>query len=139
MDCSPQAPLSMGFSRREYWSGLLCPPPGDLPDPEIEPVSLMSPILTGGFFTTSSIWEAPAVMLPPYDTFFPMCHVNEAHSCSCYPTYPGYIDNQCLFRATMDRSIAKSFPLVLRHPVVTVAPWQTRKLTLVREGRGLAM
>ena len=35
--------LSMGFSRQEYWSGLLCPPPGDLPDPGIEPVSLKSP------------------------------------------------------------------------------------------------
>ena len=34
-----QAPLSMGFSRREYWSGLPCPPPGDLPDPGIEPES----------------------------------------------------------------------------------------------------
>ena len=34
-----QAPLSMGFSRQEYWSGLPCPPPGDLPDPEIEPRS----------------------------------------------------------------------------------------------------
>ena len=35
-----QAPLSMGFSRQEYWSGLLCPPPGDLPDPGTEPESL---------------------------------------------------------------------------------------------------
>ena len=44
-----QAPLCMGFSRQEYWSGLPCPPPGDLPDPGIEPVSLMSPALAGGF------------------------------------------------------------------------------------------
>ena len=48
-----QAPLSMGFSRREYWSGLPCSPPGDLPDTEIEPVSLASLALVGGFFTTS--------------------------------------------------------------------------------------
>ena len=34
-----QAPLSMGFSRQEYWSGLPCPPPGDLPDPGMEPAS----------------------------------------------------------------------------------------------------
>ena len=34
-----QAPLSMGFSRQEYWSGLPCTPPGNLPDPGIEPVS----------------------------------------------------------------------------------------------------
>ena len=52
-----QAPLSMGFSRQEYWSGLPCPPPGDLPDPGIEPVSLMSPALAGGFFTTGATWE----------------------------------------------------------------------------------
>ena len=44
-----QAPLSMGFSRQEYWSGLPFPSPGDLPDPEIEPTA---PALAGGFFTT---------------------------------------------------------------------------------------
>ena len=49
-----QAPLSMGFSRQEYWSGLPCPPPGDLPDPGIEPMSLTSPALAGRFFTTST-------------------------------------------------------------------------------------
>ena len=53
-----QAPVSMGFSRQEYWSGLLCPSPEDLPDSGIEPVSLTSPGLTGGFFTTSTTLEA---------------------------------------------------------------------------------
>ena len=53
-----QAPLSMGFSRQEYWSGLPFPPPGALPDPGIEPTSFMSPALPGGFFTTSATWEA---------------------------------------------------------------------------------
>ena len=53
-----QAPLFMGFSRQEYWSGLLCPPPGDLPNPGIESKSLMSPALAGGFFTTSAALEA---------------------------------------------------------------------------------
>ena len=52
-----QAPLSMGFSRQEYWSGLPCPPPGDLPDPGIEPMSLVSAALAGKFFTTSTTWE----------------------------------------------------------------------------------
>ena len=47
----------MGFSRQEYWSGLPCPPPGDLPDPGTEPKSLKSPSLASGFFTTSIIWE----------------------------------------------------------------------------------
>ena len=56
-----QAPPSMGFSRQEHWSRLPCPPPGDpgdLPDPEIEPASLTASALAGGFFTTSTIWEA---------------------------------------------------------------------------------
>ena len=47
----------MEFSRQEYWSGLPCTPPGDLPDPVIEPASLVSPALAGGFFTTSATWE----------------------------------------------------------------------------------
>ena len=51
-----QAPLSMGFSRQEYWSGLPCPSPEDPPDPGIKPTS---PALAGGFFTTSAAWEAP--------------------------------------------------------------------------------
>ena len=55
VDCSCQAPLSMGFSRQEYWRGLPCPPPGDVPHPGIEPRSLSSPALARGFFTTSSI------------------------------------------------------------------------------------
>ena len=53
-----QASLSMGFIRQEYWSVLPCPPPGDLPDPEINPSSLMSPALAGRFLTTSATWEA---------------------------------------------------------------------------------
>ena len=53
-----QAPLSMGLCRQEYWSGLQCPPPWDCPDPGIEPTSLMSPALAGGFFTTNTTWEA---------------------------------------------------------------------------------
>ena len=54
-----QVPLSIGFSRQEYWSGLLCPPPGDLSNPGSEAKSSMSPELAGGFFTTSTTWEAP--------------------------------------------------------------------------------
>ena len=53
-----QFPLSMGFFKQKYWSGLPCPPPGDLPDPGIELESLMSPALAGRFFTTSATWEA---------------------------------------------------------------------------------
>ena len=54
-----QPPLSMGFSSQEYWSGLPCPPPGDLSDPRIEPGTPQSPALPGGFFITGTTWEAP--------------------------------------------------------------------------------
>ena len=53
-----QSPLSMGFSRQEYQSGFPCPPLGDLPDPGIEPMLLLSPASAEGFFTTSANWES---------------------------------------------------------------------------------
>ena len=53
-----QAPLSMGFSRQEYCSGLPCPPPGDLPDPGNKPTCLLSSALAGGSSTTTTAWEA---------------------------------------------------------------------------------
>ena len=52
MDCSPQAPLAMEFSRQEYWSRLPFPTPRDLPNPETKPQLLASPAWVGGFFTT---------------------------------------------------------------------------------------
>ena len=58
-----QAPLSMEFSRQEYWSGLSLPTLGNLPDLGIKPTSLASPALAGGFFTTSTTWEALAITL----------------------------------------------------------------------------
>ena len=61
-----QAPLPVEFSRQEYWSGLLFPSPGDLPDPGIELMSLMSSALAGGFFITSITWEALPRMVNPY-------------------------------------------------------------------------
>ena len=48
----------MGFPKQEYWSGLPCSPPGDLPDPGAEPKSLTFPVLAGGFLTSSTTWEA---------------------------------------------------------------------------------
>ena len=66
-----QAPLSMGFSWQEYWSGVPCPPPGDLPNPGIEPASLTSSALTGGFFATSATLEAHSLQ------GFPFLHILE--------------------------------------------------------------
>ena len=67
-----QAPLSMKFSRQEFWSGLPCPPPRDLPDPGIEPKSLTSPALAGGYFFF----------------FYHLCHQGNpryAHMCALIP------------------------------------------------------
>ena len=77
-----QDPPSIGFSKQEYWNGLPSPPSGDLPDPRVKPISLMSPYLTGRFFTTSATWKnvslklklAYAQSLPtlrPHDWLYP--------------------------------------------------------------------
>ena len=59
------APLSMGFSREKYWSGLPCPPPGDLPDPRAQIGVSYIPCIGGRFFTSSTTWEAPCPMTHP--------------------------------------------------------------------------
>ena len=53
-----QTPVSVEFSKKEYWSGLPFPSPEHLPDPGIEPEPPKSPALAGRFFTTSTTWEA---------------------------------------------------------------------------------
>ena len=65
-----QAPLSMGFSRQEYWSGWPCPPPGDLPTPGIEPMAVTSPALANGLFTTSAIRDCTFLTLLAHHDFF---------------------------------------------------------------------
>ena len=57
-----QSPLSTQISRLDYWSGLPCPPSGDLPQPGIEQVTPGFPALAGEFFTTSSAWEAQQLL-----------------------------------------------------------------------------
>ena len=59
-----QAPWPMEFSRQEYWSGLPLPSPGDLPYAGMEPASLVSPALAGGFFTTNATWQEYLSGLP---------------------------------------------------------------------------
>ena len=54
-----EATQSMGFSRQEYWSRLLCPPPGGILNPGVKPPSLTSPALAGRFFNTNATWEKP--------------------------------------------------------------------------------
>ena len=63
-----QAPLTMGFSKQDYWSGLPRPRPGDLPHPGTEPAFLISPALAGRFFTVSITWEALFIFNGPVNT-----------------------------------------------------------------------
>ena len=69
MNCSPPGSSVHGFSRQEYWSGLPCPPPEDLPDPGIKPAFLLSSALVGRFFTTSANfpeWPSKSCLAPLY-------------------------------------------------------------------------
>jgi len=78
MDRSPPGSSVHGLSRQEYWGGLPCHPPGDLPDPGIEPASRTSPALEGGFFTTGATWEAPNSgdsLFLPYRLNFPLSNL----------------------------------------------------------------
>ena len=64
-----QAPLSTGFSRQEYWSGLPCPPPEDIPCPGLEPVSLTPPALEDRFFTTTITWETLYMLIIKHESY----------------------------------------------------------------------
>ena len=77
-----QDPLSVGFSRQEHWSGLPCSPPGDLPDPGIEPESLMSPALGGRFFTNNATWETTHICIYLYTGLLQWLSGKES-ACQC--------------------------------------------------------
>ena len=64
-----QAPLAMGFSRQEYWSGFPSPPPRDFSDLGIEPASLTSPTLASGFFTPAAAKSLQSPLAPPEFVF----------------------------------------------------------------------
>ena len=75
-----QAPLSMGFARQEYWSGLLFPSPGDLSNPGMEPMSPVSLALAGRFFTTESPGKPSYIHTHTHThthtyTYVYMCHI----------------------------------------------------------------
>ena len=94
-DCSNQPPLSMGFPRQGYWSGLPWPPPGDLPNPRIEPVSLMSPALVVRFFTTIATWEGHFIYSSVYMSVNPNLPV--------YPSTPFPLVTIRLFSTSVTR------------------------------------
>ena len=88
-----QAPLSMGFSRQEHWSGLPWPPPGDLPNPGIKFMSLTyisSPALAGGFFTTSTTWEALYFIMHSFHSQFYSLFYCLSDTCGDCPQLGGF-------------------------------------------------
>ena len=96
MDYSSPDSSSMGFSRQEYWKGLPCSPLGDLPNPGIEPVSLMSLELAGKFFTSSATWEAAEL-----GNVFNYTHVHHPvymhkcmYVCKCVYSYTYFRDHE---------------------------------------------
>ena len=94
------APLSMGFTRQEYWSGLPCPPAGNLPDPGIWPTSLMSSAMSGRFFTTSTTWGEP--LKYPRPALKPMLSTNY---CTDYPLR-SILGIPCEIRAYFHRHVS---------------------------------
>ena len=76
MDCSPPGSLSMGFSRQEYWSGLPCPPPGDLLDPGIKPKSPAAPALAVIFFITDPPGKPPLSSMTALQCMYYYSHLD---------------------------------------------------------------
>ena len=91
MDCSLPDPLSAEFSRQEYWNGLPFPSLGDLSDPGIEPASLVSPAMAGGFLTT-----APPAK-PPFSLTGSLIFLHGAHSVLQLFIYPSQFSEGTLF------------------------------------------
>ena len=94
----------MGFSRQEYWSGLLCPPPEDLPNSGIEPASLMFPALAGGFFASSTtLLLSCSVMSYPIRS-----HGLQHARPPCPSPSPGVCSNSCLLNQWCHPTISSS-------------------------------
>ena len=108
-----QLPLSMEFSRQEYWSGLPFPIAGDLPDPGIKPVSLASPALASEFFTNCATWEAQDYGLSVHfnpsvvsDSLRP--HGLQHGRLPCPSPIPGTCSNSCLLSRWCHPTISSS-------------------------------
>ena len=87
-------PLSVGLSRQDYWSGLPCLPPGDLPDPGIEPESLTSPALAHRFCLPLGPLGKPGMMVAPYHSYL-LCGI---------PSSPGFLPSHLLLFLSLFRA-----------------------------------
>ena len=82
-----QAPLSMGFSRQEYWSGLPCPPPGNLPNPGIKPASPVTPALQTDSLPTEPPEKPPHTYILYFRFFFIIGYYKILYIISCAIQY----------------------------------------------------
>ena len=119
--------LSMGFSQQEYLSGLPFPLPGDLPNLRIEPASMTSPALAGGFFTTSTTWKAPGFFNLPIS--YSLCAAAAAKSRQSCPTLCDPIDGSPpgspipgILQARTLEWIAISFSTLYVHLEIIIVP-----------------
>ena len=121
-----QAPLSMGFSRQVYWSGLPCPPPGDISDPRIKPMSLRSPTLAGRFFTTAPPRKTGEYDISSVQSLSPV-HLfatpwAEAHKASLSISNSLSVTNsQSLLKLMSIKSVTPSNHLILCHPFLLLS------------------
>ena len=102
-----QAPLSLGISRQEYWSGLLCSPPGNLPNPGTEPESLTSSALVGGFLTTSTPQEDLDLYNQQPDH---LEHFHQSRKSPCAPFHSLPHHQQPLILSNTKIAFARSWP-----------------------------
>ena len=109
-----QAPLSMKFSRQEYWGGSPCPPPGDLPNPRIKPSSLTSPALAGGVFTTSTTWEALSGVSSVVQLCPTLC---DPWTATCQPSL-SITNSRSLLKLISIESVMPSNHLILCRPLL---------------------
>ena len=120
IECSPQAPLSMGFSKKEYWSGLPFPTPRNLPNPGIEASSLVCSALAGGFFTTSTTWIEQTVTPPAVAWIMPTWWWSGQRFCLATAGFRHWEDCQIQRRCSVQMWDQRRFFLPLRMMLVTL-------------------
>ena len=120
-----QAPPFIGFSRQEYWSGLPCPPPGDLPNSGTEPTSLTSAALAGGFFTTGTMTPGSSIFLM----------MSQRSSAACFSLYCSVFHwRRQLDKSPFGSSHDKGLPRVGKIP--WRRKWQPTPVLLPRKFHG---
>ena len=121
-----QVPLSGGFPRQEYWSGLPFPPAGDLPNPGIEPVSFASPTLAGEFFTTAPLGKphnsSENLLNKHCYVFFPWQIYLYVDLGGCVPIYDSHTSRNSVLKCSIvGRAGPGPWPLLFPSPLLAIS------------------